>query len=501
MGRLLFANGAESFNKKVGIKVQKLQLNPVSQSITFHVVCGLAGGTGSGSIVDTVAQLRKCYPDTTNFTIMLYLLLPDEIPNPAWASTANYQPNGYAALTELNAMDYQLFQPWDVGEREYEVRRLKLTLPFYSAYLVTEQNNQNVKFDVQKVVPASTAEFIFQKTVGLGAIHINNDGGVTGLTESPEEFFHRAESGENPKYEDYGSPHSFKFMSYGIKRLAIPEPEIKEFFGYSFSGQAINQLIFNNLSRESGYLAERISGDEYSLVTNRENKTRWAITREHLMLSKPILEEYKKENWRTISDEFNVVDDFRVQMLNNPAIKHNDKLQAIHNCTKQFFEKKFRPIREEGQNGVKNFYENKMKYGLEAIANHTVETIEADLLKMWREGSKSLCQLTGIVSTLIDHLTEEKDNVDKLRASYSSNIKDAERKMAILQGEWEELGILSKSLFKNKPDSIANEYTQNVRLKFESMTWDYGCLFSKELITEILSRLITVKANIDKANE
>ena len=68
----------------------------------------------------------------------------------------------------MNALDLGVFQPWDVGERSgSEIKRLKLSLPFYSAYLITEQNQQNISFNVEEVVPASIAEFIFQKTIGV----------------------------------------------------------------------------------------------------------------------------------------------------------------------------------------------------------------------------------------------------------------------------------------------------------------------------------------------
>ena len=116
--------------------------------------------------MDAVAQLRNQYPDVENFKIFLYLLLP-EIGSTSWATTDNYRPNGYVALTELNAMEMSVFNPWNVGERDYEVTRLKQDSPFYSAYLITNENSRNVSFDVAKTVPASIAEFLFQKTVGV----------------------------------------------------------------------------------------------------------------------------------------------------------------------------------------------------------------------------------------------------------------------------------------------------------------------------------------------
>ncbi|NDC00236.1 MAG: hypothetical protein EBZ83_02285, partial [Verrucomicrobia bacterium] len=69
--------------------------------VYFHICAGLAGGTGSGTVVDVVTQLRKEFPDSERNRIFLYLLLPEENPHPHWRGP-NYWPNGYAALMELN---------------------------------------------------------------------------------------------------------------------------------------------------------------------------------------------------------------------------------------------------------------------------------------------------------------------------------------------------------------------------------------------------------------
>jgi Tubulin like len=71
--------------------------------VTFHVCCGLAGGTGSGTVVDVVSQLRDLYPHE-GYRIIIYAFLPEEYPHPPNKAKENYHANGYAALTELNAL-------------------------------------------------------------------------------------------------------------------------------------------------------------------------------------------------------------------------------------------------------------------------------------------------------------------------------------------------------------------------------------------------------------
>jgi len=498
LGRLLFANGSPDFNKMVGIKHQALSRNPAGQDVTFHVIAGLAGGTGSGSVVDVVAQLRREYPNHLNNKIILYLLLPEEHPNPKWASTDNYQPNGYVALSELSAMDLDVFRPWNVSERDYDVERLQLTLPFYSAYLVTDTNQANVRFDVGKVMPSTIAEFIFQKTVGV-ALSDKKIG--QGGTESASNFFNNVEKGENPKYTDYDTPHCFKYNGFGIKRLAIPEQEIKEYFGYSFANQAVLKMMYNNLSRETGYVGEPTLGDDYAFITKPEQQKKWCITRAHLCLSIPILPDHQKEGWKTINEEFNVVDNFRKKVMDDDQLKHADKLIALRNLTKRYFDKDFRPIAEAGANGVERFYDKKSRFGREAIVAKITERINEDLLQMWQSGEKSLEQLSGIVKTLIDYFDQEKMQLTQMGANAEGEIKRRDTALEELNKRWQTMGTLTKGLssigLNNSKDDIAAKYTAALKEKFIFMAWRISYEFAKLLIDDLLRTLQVTKGDID----
>ncbi|MBQ7512753.1 MAG: DUF4339 domain-containing protein [Prevotella sp.] len=507
LGRLLFANGSPEFNKKVGVKARDLSFNPEGKKITYHVIAGLAGGTGSGSVVDVVAQLRHQFPDYANNKIILYLLLPEEHPNPKWASTNNYKPNGYVALTELSALNMSVikdgrkqnvFRPWNVSERSFEVERLNLELPFYSAYLVTDCNQAGVRFDVGKVMPATIAELIYQKTVGV-ALSDRKMG--EGGTESAAHFFNDKEKGENPNYADYDTPHCFSFNGFGIKRLAIPEQEIKEYFGYSFANQAVLKVLFNNLSLESGFVDEPPVNDDYAFVTKPDQKKKWNITREHLCLSQPILPEHQKEGWKTIIDEFGIVDNYRMKVQGDDTIEHKNKMIAIRNLTKHFFEKDFRPIAEVGQNGVQTFYDKKAKFGRETIVSKITERINADLLQLWSSGEKSLVQLSGIVKTLVDYFDEEKAALIKMGSSADDEIKRRDTLIEDLNKKWCSMGTLTKGLsnigLNNSKDDIASKFTAAVKEKYIYMTWKVAYEFAKLLIDDLIRTMQVTKGDID----
>jgi cell division GTPase FtsZ len=77
LGRFLFANHARKFCEMVTTQVRELQTGGQTK-VTFHVVCGLAGGTGSGTLIDTIAQIRKLYPNSNDFRTLVYVFLPEE---------------------------------------------------------------------------------------------------------------------------------------------------------------------------------------------------------------------------------------------------------------------------------------------------------------------------------------------------------------------------------------------------------------------------------------
>ena len=127
LGRMLIANNLSdknnrsNFNNVLRGAVGRLQHSSGDNDVTFHVCAGLAGGTGSGSIVDVIAQIRKEYPyeeSTHAFKIRLFLYVPERNMEYPDHDSGFYQANGYAALQELNAVSTGYYSPLDVtGEK------------------------------------------------------------------------------------------------------------------------------------------------------------------------------------------------------------------------------------------------------------------------------------------------------------------------------------------------------------------------------------------------
>ena len=220
LGRFLFACKSRSFKDQLKQLATELSTGG-DASITFHICCGLAGGTGSGSLIDVIAQIRALYRDPRMYRIVVYALLPEEIPNPNW-DTGNYHANGYAALAELNALSVGVYQPHDVVERG---ERLQLSDPFNGCYVFCNRNENGLQVDVDKTLPGIVADFLFQKLVAV------RNAEALKLLEKME----NAENGDGTPETRIGSNvplRSKRFLTFGIKRLAVPEIEIREYLTY-----------------------------------------------------------------------------------------------------------------------------------------------------------------------------------------------------------------------------------------------------------------------------
>jgi len=280
LGRLVFAQNASQFVKAVEDRMRVLEEGPGRKGVTIHIVCGLAGGTGSGSIVDAVALIRNKYPEADLHRVLIYALLPEKdskrVRNVAGFS--NYYANGYAALAELNAMAVGQYHPRSVLDGS----TMNHDTYFNGCYLVNNVNEHHLQFDVDGEMPRIVAEFIYQKTLnkqweGLG----------------------RAEKGENDiknfeSEDEIGKARAKLFLSFGVERIVVPEQEIKEYLAYGFAEQATRQLMFNNFRQGEGYADEAVQKDWGSEARKPDVIQKLLLSDSHLMLETGILEDDAK---------------------------------------------------------------------------------------------------------------------------------------------------------------------------------------------------------------
>ena len=264
-GRMLIANNismrdkGNSFDSRLRSLIEKMT-NKGNAAVDFHVCAGLAGGTGSGSIIDVVAQIKKVIaPMGPNFRLFLYLYIP-EVLVPENHNAGFYHANGFAALMELNALSLNQYHPTDVsGDLDYQTQKvarlLKENDAFNKTYLFSNFNEENKVLPKSGKLTDAVADFIYQRTIVPGQL------GASGVMAR---LMNAENSGNAPEKDEAGmNVHSREFVTFGTKRIEYPEAEIIEYVSLEYTAQVAKQLAFNNWVDSRGF--DKCSIDEVGL--------------------------------------------------------------------------------------------------------------------------------------------------------------------------------------------------------------------------------------------
>ncbi len=476
LGRFLFACKADKYREQVQSQVKLLQQNGQTE-VTFHIVVGLAGGTGSGSVVDAVAQLRDLYPDSKRFRILIYALLPDAYPHPNW-DTGNYHANGFAALTELNAVSVGAYQPYDVtGVKE----RLNLSDPFNGCFVFSNENENGLTVDVDRDLPGIVADFLYQKIVAVGNVNWASLGRMENAENgdgSPE----TAPQGRTPE-------RSKRFLAFGIKRLAIPEEEISEYLTYSFARQAALQLRFNHWQAATGFTDEPRKQDFHELVQQKETQLRWLLSDEHLTLTLGILpEDVANKRWKSFTGEWEaVIPNFKSLVRERDQATWLDELTKL--CEKRYQED-YRTL------GVASFYRTKLK-ARKDMAREIRLRVEQELMNEWKVGAKSAWDISRLLIALTETLDERLKGCDEQISRTRNAEEEVQARVLGNAQKWASMGLLSRHLL-GTPDSLLDAHGVHLQEMYVYRTRAEGWGFAKALLIDIIAELTDLKGEVDR---
>lgn len=477
LGRLLFACRVTQFRQQVQALVQELE-SGVKSPATFHVCCSLAGGTGGGSVVDAISQLRVLYPGK-NYRILVYGFLPERSPA-ANRSGENYHANGYAALMELNALSIGAFKPHDLSG-ENEDRRLDLEDPFNACYLFSDENEDRNKLDADREVPDFVASFLYQKIVVA--------------QDTVWESLRQQEAFENMDCRPEESPFSHtpersrRFFTFGIKQIAYPETEIQEYLTCMFARQAVLQLHFNHWSGSLGYSEEPMQQNFNELVRLKETQQKWYLTDEHLTLSEGILpEDTRNKRWKPINAFWtDLIPNFRSHIRESFANNDRFWLDELSKLCEAAYSQNYRGV------GVRHFYE--LKRG--EIKEHVRELrngIENELFRECMAGGKSVFDAFGLLSALVSSLQVRLKQMDDKMARHRQ-LEEETANRAIANGrEWARVGMLSglmgkrQNLFDAQGECLQQLYVYRTRIE--------GIDFAKKLLQALIAELATLASEV-----
>jgi hypothetical protein len=248
LGRLLFATNADviehaACDQKIG------ELTTNGNQCAIHIFASLAGGTGSGSIIDLVAMLRTRYPNAAvddGFPIFLYLYVTDETFEDS--QVGYFHQNQYSALLDLNAMACGKFKPTLLGS-SHAGETYTGAEPFTQILLSTGLNDRNSRLKLAKqhqIVAESAFERVFAYCNG-------------NLDEASQKPLTGQDRQPNFPGEPYGNLlRSFRFGSCGMRRWEVPTEEIHDLLANELYVSSFRQMLYQNWNDESGFLGERL---------------------------------------------------------------------------------------------------------------------------------------------------------------------------------------------------------------------------------------------------
>lgn len=492
LGRTLMANNIcdknnpNNFEAIIRGAVGRLQHDSNEQDVTFHICAGLAGGTGSGSVIDAIAQIRTWFPyqeDTHAFKIRLFIYTPERTLVSSKHDAGFYQANGYAALTELNALSIGKYHPTDVrGEKDIftgEVRRLLGDQKaFESAYIYTNVNEQGKVLDLGNGLPAAVADFIFQTTIASAMV--GSEGQLSRLVGCEND-------GADPEKDQAGNnAHSRKFLSFGISRIEFPETEIREFMTYTYALQAARQLTFNMWQDGIGYGERTI--DEVGVgfvdeIKDKKNRDGLMLSNNYLTLAKPIVEGPSTKRWKLFEETWEKRTQADADDVQTNVEKESWLSEFGRRCD-EFYNSQFR------QHGVVEFFKIQ-RQELRGYARTIRRHIEAKLFDEWASGAantKSVLEIEKYTRLIIADCNDRIKAFEQQRSRMDDELTNISEEIQAINAEWNEIGWL-KDAITNASNKVLSKYKTAKCDYCSTATRSEAYAYAKELLQAIIIEL------------
>ena len=486
-GRILFASSIQAY--KSALLQQFNEVNSISGAVrtNIHIFTGLAGGTGSGSIIDVIAQTRMISqfqrglsPDGRSGTnIVVYSMIPEMTP-PGTCDAGRYHANGYAALTELNALLVKKYKPHDVTGLSDRINLDAIERVADGCILYSNTNEHGKIVDSFKKLPLLVSDFAYNR------IFLEKN-------ENTEEFIRSysfenindwmTENNEKAKDGMIDPCRSKAFSSFGIKRVIIPEEEIIDYFTYSFGEKALLQLRFNNWNDDLGYRDKPKSIDFHTFVKEAENLEKWRMTDKHLILDRPILPDDQKK-WTSFADYWGGV----LPVWTKQASKQNMPLNELERFCMEGYKNFFRKA------GVESFFEGKVS-AKEAHANEIAGLVEDFLFDKWKSGDYGLFNLLEFMDCIYDYTDAKRKDFEGKITAWNHSIDELEKAKSLNQLDWSSKGIIGGLFSKNKLIQAHSTILQQLYMKKTELA---GMQFADSMLADLLTKLNGLRGRVEK---
>jgi hypothetical protein len=419
LGRLLFARNADRIRKAI-CEDKITPMLGASNRCAIHIFASLAGGTGSGGIVDLVTLLRTEYQNAstdTGFPIFLYLYVTDR--EFEGTKVGDFHENQAAALRDLNALACGIYSPNMLGNAA-RGEPYKGNQPFNQIVISSQLNgkNQMLSLSQQHQIFAEAAfERIFCYT--SGNLKPDQQKAITG------EDIIAAFPGEPAK----APLRSYRFGSLGMRRWEVPIDEIRELLAYDLLTSSVNILLFQNWNDTIGAGSEKL----------RSNIQGYSETLEEILSSVVAKKTSQSELPKLI------------ESLNSDINRFHEgkRRDGFKNLDLDDYENGVRERYSEHLNnrGVDSVFKE-----FASLRENKIEQIKAGvheiLKRAWVRLSSPL-GLTYIPDLLIEAQSKLRNDIEGSKQSTAVD-KSIETRMQLRKTEWSKLTFLSRPFKKEQ---------------------------------------------------
>lgn len=488
-GRILFASNIQKYLNALTSQFEYVNSISGASRTNIHIFTGLAGGTGSGSVIDLVAQTRMVPQfregldpsGKTGTGIVLYCMTP-EITPPAKCDAGRYHANGYAAIKELNALIVKKYAPHDVTGNNDRLDLDKISQVVDGCIVYSNTNENGLIVEPHHQLPRLVSDFLWARI-----FLPSNDNTEEFIRSYSFENINDWDKERNEKSKNGGIDivRTKRISSFGIKRIVIPEEEIVDYFTFSFGRQALLQMQYNNWADDLGYREIPANIDLHSEVKEKANLERWRLTTEHLTLDKPILDSdiNGKYKWPTFADYWRNAISAWTEQARTTALPLNE-LEKY--CT-EGYEKMFR------KSGVPEFFENKTR-AKETHADEIAAIIEAGIFDKWATGDLALAHLQQFVDLLKQSIEERRRTFESDITKLNQVIETLDQARVSSRLEWENMGLIGGLIRKNK---LIQQHATVMEQLMLAKTRLAGLNFGVALLSVLYNKLNALRSRID----
>ncbi len=493
-GRLLFAANAVAYVNALKDAYARCEAISGDASKKYiYIFAGLAGGTGSGSVVDALMQARKTFPDAI---ISVYAMIPEMNLPKSNMDQGRYYQNGYAAMNELNAIQAGRFFPQDVtgtGPLKLYTDRVKGVADGLTVYSNVNENGMTVNSLVE--LPKIISDYIFARIFFINEEDQDHFGDIIRAYnyENMDDFALEYDEAGDPDPAHRGKvpvARTKKVNSIGIKRVMYPELRVLKHITYTVGESVLYQFKYNNWRENQGFVDEERNKDYRKDYLNQDNLSQWMLDEPHLTYEVKVLES------DTDYPKFNDYWHDKAMAYAEEAKKASCPLNELDNIMAEFFEKHFR------EEGVEAFYTGKER-AIPEISKEIRHNIEQSLFDKWRVGDVSIVELQKVSKLLLERMGEIRQELEARTKELKDNYDACDDERAANVDEWSRLGLLQRMVNVGARRYAEHQgiLTDYYELKTQLVAIEFAKKLAAKVFTEIGKMDADILAFAQKINE